>query len=998
MRVWDAETGEPLRQLEGHTGYVQSVSWSADGDAVISKSEDGSLRVWRADTWDFVAAVDGSGLGQSEDMFGRLPSAGALHPTEARLATAGTRPSERIRVLDLDFDLLLGGRGSPAPGLSRQYTNAKVVVVGDQSVGKTGLARALMGEEFIATESTHGRHVWTLDAGDVELDGGHTETRETLLWDLAGQPGYRLTHQLYLDDVSLALVVMDARSETQPFAGVRHWARALRQAKGGVATEKLLVVARTDVGDVAVSPEDLDAVVDELGFGGRHETSAKERWGIDELAEAIREAIDWDARPKVTTTELFRRIQRFIVDRKEAEHVLSTADDLYAAFHAAEESEEDVRAAFDTCLGRGEALDLIRQLPFGDLVLLQPEYIDAYASAIVNEARSARGGQGQIREEAARNGDFQLAKGERLSDKKQERLLLAATVDDLLAHEIALREHTDEGDYLVFPSEFTRDRDDLPDPPGKAVTFTFEGALLNVYCTLAVRLAHSGQFSAPEMWRRAATFAPSHGGRCGMFLRELQEGRGELTLFFETGAHDWARYQFEEYIRKHLDARAAPDTLTERRHFVCEECAEPVADTTVARRRARGHRSMSCGVCDAPVSLLLPDERMETRPDSTVEKMDRVADARKAQEQAIGDALGEMETESFREWAGAEATTLGIVFTDIVGSTRMGLELGDDEMRDKRGRHLGWCDTLIERHGGRLLRSKGDGVIAVFHVVTEAADLAVAAHGDPGDHDLSVRVGVHVGPVSVGDGDMDGNAIGYAARVEAQASAGGVWISDSVKRDLDTRRLPRHCGLPWVEHEAVELKDFPGEHTLWALGAPSGDDTRAGTALRSGRRRVALPEHPKVFVSSTYTDLVEHRTAVARQIQRRDMLFRGMEDFGSHPTLSPSELVAQEVEAAHVYVGVFGVRYGSLDPATGLSMTELEYRTASEADKPMLIYVMHDEALVPAGDRDADPELVGKLSVFKEGILANRMVHLFRSVEELARQVYTDLGELLTGG
>ena len=61
------------------------------------------------------------------------------------------------------------------------------------------------------------------------------------------------------------------------------------------------------------------------------------------------------------------------------------------------------------------------------------------------------------------------------------------------------------GDFLVFPSEFTRPRDDLPNPAGKSVTFGFDGALLNVYCTLAVRLTHSGLFSDAEMWRNAAT-------------------------------------------------------------------------------------------------------------------------------------------------------------------------------------------------------------------------------------------------------------------------------------------------------------------------------------------------------------------------------------------------------------------------------------------------------------------------------------------------------------
>ena len=60
---------------------------------------------------------------------------------------------------------------------------------------------------------------------------GGKQTRGILLWDLAGQPGYRLIHQLHLGEVAVALLVFDARSETDPFSGVKHWVRALAQAR-----------------------------------------------------------------------------------------------------------------------------------------------------------------------------------------------------------------------------------------------------------------------------------------------------------------------------------------------------------------------------------------------------------------------------------------------------------------------------------------------------------------------------------------------------------------------------------------------------------------------------------------------------------------------------------------------------------------------------------------------------------------------------------------------
>src|SRR5207248_7222815 len=125
-------------------------------------------------------------------------------------------------------------------------------------VGKSGLGLVLSRQQFVPTESTHGRIVWTFAKRELHLGDGRKEVRETLLWDLAGQPGYRVIHQLHLSEVAVALVVFDARSETDPLAGVVHWERALRaahqrQGDEAVPLTKFLVSARADRGGVPVS-------------------------------------------------------------------------------------------------------------------------------------------------------------------------------------------------------------------------------------------------------------------------------------------------------------------------------------------------------------------------------------------------------------------------------------------------------------------------------------------------------------------------------------------------------------------------------------------------------------------------------------------------------------------------------------------------------------------------------------------------------------------------
>ena len=636
--------------LEGHTAPIKSVSFSFDGSLLASKAADG-VRLWRCDTWEMASA-----LGEPQN-FDYSFSGLAFHPTEPVLATLGD-DNRVIRIWDLDFDVILGvaSRRKAAVSKSSRYTNAKVVLIGDTGVGKSGLAYVLTGKPWEKTDSTHGRRVWVMGSEEAEVRPGLGETRETLLWDLAGQPDYRLIHQLHLTEVAVALVVFDSRSQTDPFAGVRHWDRALRQARrvqGDAAppTRKFLVAARADVGRVGVSKERVEALKQGLGFDEFFETSAKEGWGVEELARAIREAIDWGSLPTVSSTALFQSIKSFLVSEKETGRLLSTADDLYRSFLRTAEApaeDETLRAQFDTCVGRVESRGLIQRLSFGDLVLLQPELQDVYASAMANAAKDEPDGLGCIREEKARAGEFRIPEGERIVSKEQEKLLLISTVEELLRHEIALREHGDDGQYLVFPSQLTRENPDLPDPEGKALVFGFEGPVLNIYATLAVRLSHSGLFSKKEMWKNAATYAAAVGGTCGMFLREAEEGRGELTLFFDAAASEETRFQFEEFVHAHLRRRALPESVQRRRVFVCPapDCQTPVADLQAKRRRERGFDWINCNVCETRISILDREERLPARS-SRVPDMERAADAQRERETAASILQGKIATGDF---------------------------------------------------------------------------------------------------------------------------------------------------------------------------------------------------------------------------------------------------------------------------------------------------------------------------------------------------------------
>lgn len=627
--LWDTETGRQLNVLEGHTGIVLCVSFSGDGRLLASKSGDGTVRLWRCDTWEPVAIL-------IEPTTSDFCCGLAFHPHEPLLATL-TGDERAIRLWRLDYHTLL--RFGVADDI-RHYRNAKVVLVGDPGVGKSGLSLALTGKSWAQTEPTHGHRVWRFENHEITLPDGLVENRETVLWDLAGAPGYRLISQLHLNEVAVALIVMDAHNDVDQTASIQRWDAVLRQAQrrqGGAALplHKYLVAARLDHGSVSLPRERIDALLRDMGFDAYFEVSAKDGWQIEELREAILADIDWHILPRVTSNQLLQTIKQFLADTQESGRLLCTAEDLYREFcHAYPdlEASEELWAMFDTCISRVENRGLIRRLSFGSYILLQPERLDAYAAALVQAARSEPGGLDLLREEDALAGKFAMPQRERVTAKGQERILLIATVEELLRHEIALKEVNEAGTFLLFPSQVTREREDRPDMLGHSVIFTFEGAVLSVYTTLSVRLSRSRFFNKNAMWKNAATYDALDGGGCGVYLRQLDDRRGELTLFFDEKAGDATRHQFEQYVALHLQRRAAPGSVQVRRVLTCPGCGEQVTSSQVQRRQERGFAFINCPVCDTRISLPARRELMalsEFALDSALAEMDRAADTQR---------------------------------------------------------------------------------------------------------------------------------------------------------------------------------------------------------------------------------------------------------------------------------------------------------------------------------------------------------------------------------
>lgn len=124
-----------------------------------------------------------------------------------------------------------------------------------------------------------------------------------------------------------------------------------------------------------------------------------------------------------------------------------------------------------------------------------------------------------------------------------------------------------------------------------------------------------------------------------------------------------------------------------------------------------------------------------------------------------------------------------VLFTDIVGSTERARELGDRRWREVLDAHDAAARRMVEREGGELVKTTGDGILAIFEAPGGAIRCAVALGEEVRRHGVEIRAGLHTGEVEHRGGDVGGIAVHTASRILDIAGPGEVLVSRTV-RDL----------------------------------------------------------------------------------------------------------------------------------------------------------------------------------------------------------------------
>ncbi len=153
-----------------------------------------------------------------------------------------------------------------------------------------------------------------------------------------------------------------------------------------------------------------------------------------------------------------------------------------------------------------------------------------------------------------------------------------------------------------------------------------------------------------------------------------------------------------------------------------------------------------------------------------------------------------------------------VLFTDIVSSTELVSAVGDLAWRNRQAEHDEVNRQHVERFGGRVVATTGDGVLGVFSSPAKAVRCAAALRSRHGAAGLAIRAGIHAGEVELQDGGgISGLTVHLAARVMAAAGPQEVWLSNTVV-DLVTG-----SGLSFSDQGERHLKGVPAARRLFRL-------------------------------------------------------------------------------------------------------------------------------------------------------------------------------------
>ncbi|WP_296334384.1 adenylate/guanylate cyclase domain-containing protein, partial [Reyranella sp.] len=197
-----------------------------------------------------------------------------------------------------------------------------------------------------------------------------------------------------------------------------------------------------------------------------------------------------------------------------------------------------------------------------------------------------------------------------------------------------------------------------------------------------------------------------------------------------------------------------------------------------------------------------------------------------------------------------------ILAADVVGYSRL---MGRDEngtLARLKAHRTDRLEPILARHGGRLVKLTGDGVLVEFPSAVDALGAAIefqqamieANKDAPADTAIVFRIGLHLGDLIVDGDDLYGDGVNVAARLEGEAPAGGVVISRTVHEAVAGRLKATFEDLGSLALKNIERPvhafGVKWDATDWKIAPPAAAMPPVAVTPQPVDAPLALPDKP----------------------------------------------------------------------------------------------------------------------------------------------------------
>ena len=197
-----------------------------------------------------------------------------------------------------------------------------------------------------------------------------------------------------------------------------------------------------------------------------------------------------------------------------------------------------------------------------------------------------------------------------------------------------------------------------------------------------------------------------------------------------------------------------------------------------------------------------------------------------------------------------ERRLAAVLAADVAGYSRL---MGLDEVGTARTlrEHRAVIDALVAKHGGRIVKTTGDGVLLEFPSVVDAVECAVAVQavmaerneGVPAERRMLLRIGVNLGDILIEGDDILGDGVNIAARIENECEPGGIYLSDDAFRQVRGK-----TSLAFDDLGERSLKNIDQPVRLYAVRSGSFSTEATTKAPAEAEKPLPLPDKPSIAV------------------------------------------------------------------------------------------------------------------------------------------------------